>query len=147
MQRTANGFSLIELLLTLAIVAIVMTLATNSYSSYMMRALRGDGTSLLLRVAAAQERFYLVEDRYAGPGDLEQLGFKPPAGAAAYTSEHGHYTLAIEASSLGLAVGYTASVNPADDGGQKRDKDCAELSINERGERQSLPKAADICWR
>lgn len=142
MQRIANGFSLIELLVVVTIISIVMTLATGSYRSYMMRTNRTDGASLLLRVAAAQERFYLNANTYAGPDDLPELGFESPV------SEHGYYELTIEAADPGgLVLGYSATVRPIDGRGQQSDADCTTLSINERGFRGSGPEPIDVCWR
>ncbi|TDJ44000.1 MAG: type IV pilin protein [Gammaproteobacteria bacterium] len=142
MQQTAKGFSLIELLIVVAIIAIVTTVATSSYRNYMMRTNRTDGASLLLRVAAAQERYYLNENAYAGPDDVTDLGFE------SLTSERGYYALTIEpADPGGLVVGYSATVRPIDGRGQQSDADCMILSINERGFRGSNPEPINVCWR
>ena len=76
--RTAvapRGFTLIELMITLAISGILMTLAVVSYERYVRRAGRVDATSALLRIASAQEKFYAQNGQYTD--DLESA---PPDG-------------------------------------------------------------------
>lgn len=59
------GFSLIELLIAVAIVGILATFALPSYSRYMVRASRAAAQSELLALAALQEKIYLNSSSYA----------------------------------------------------------------------------------
>jgi type IV pilus assembly protein PilE len=58
LRRIAKGFSLIELMIVVAVIAILASLAYYNYSRYAFRTRRADGREMLLRVAAAQERFF-----------------------------------------------------------------------------------------
>ena len=66
MRKTNRGFTLIEAMVVVVIIAIMASIGIPSYRQYMMRAQRADGTGALLRMASAQEKFYLQNNRYAG---------------------------------------------------------------------------------
>jgi type IV pilus assembly protein PilE len=59
-----NGFTLIELMVTVAIVGILASIALPSYSSYIARARRADARTQLVQVAQFMQRFYAANDRY-----------------------------------------------------------------------------------
>jgi len=124
--------TLIELLTVVAIVAILGTIALNSYRSSVLRSNRTEGTTTLLRIQAAQEKFYLNERAYSN--SLTQL--KIPA-----NTERGLYR--IQLSNVG-AVTYTATATATN--GQAADTECATLSIDETGNRTPSP-ATTRCWR
>lgn len=137
--RHERGFTLIELLVVVALFSIILTYSVSSYRQYVQRANRTDATALLLRVGAAQERFYLDNNRYAQAAD--EPGFDAPI------SEHGHYELNILPGPSGdAALDYIATATPVDGGDQADDADCRELSITEAGVRGSRPKDPDTCW-
>lgn len=60
-----RGFTLIELMIVVAIVAILAAIAYPSYTNYVLRTRRADGKEFLMRIAAAQERYYTNFNRYA----------------------------------------------------------------------------------
>src|SRR4029450_13032529 len=77
MRNDSRGFTLIELLVVVVIVTILATIAAPGYRQYLFRTNRTEAKRTLLNVAAAQERFYLQNNTYAGPSALETA---PPAG-------------------------------------------------------------------
>ena len=80
-----KGFSLIELIIAIAIVAIITSVALPSYLSQVARSNRAEGKSFLLDVASRQERYYTANSEYATDAEL----MNP-------TSETGLYTLAVD---------------------------------------------------
>lgn len=60
-----RGFSLLEIMVALAVIAILTMLAMPTYSNYLDRSRRGDGMDLLLQVAAAQQAYFLANKTYA----------------------------------------------------------------------------------
>ncbi|WP_129647255.1 type IV pilin protein [Peristeroidobacter agariperforans] len=127
-----RGITLIELLTVVAIVALLGTIAMSSYRSSVLRANRAEGTTTLLRVQAAQEKFYLNEQAYTN--NLTQLGI--PA-----STERGLYQIQV---SNVTATGYTVTATAA--GGQTGDTECSTLTIDSTGRRTPSP-ATTRCWR
>lgn len=61
-----RGFTLIELMITVVIVAILATIAIPSYQEYVIRARRADAQGTLMGLANALERFHTQNGTYAG---------------------------------------------------------------------------------
>lgn len=89
----ASGFTLIELMITVAIVSILAAVAYPSYREYIDRSRRSEAQSLLMEAAQWMERFYAENYRYdqntagVAVADLFSARFSqsPRSGAAAYT--------------------------------------------------------------
>ena len=86
----SKGFSLLEVMVALAIVGILTMVALPSYTNYVERSRRGDGMDLLLSVATAQQQYYLTNRAYAA--DIDDL----PISAL---SEDAHYLARVVAAS------------------------------------------------
>ncbi len=145
MRSTRAGFTLIELMITVALLAIIMTISVTSYRQYMQRANRTDARALLLRLAAAQERWYLDNNQYSDD-PVADLRIGVLGGNGGALSEHGYYEVTINRDA-DPAAGYTAVAEPVAGEAQSSDTDCQELSIDETGLRASTPADIDICWR
>jgi len=72
MKYRANrkGFTLIELMIVIAIVAILVALALPSYTSYIRKAKRGDAQQLLMNWANMQEIWRANNTAYADENDI-----------------------------------------------------------------------------
>ncbi len=86
MRRAYRGFTLIELMIAVAIVAILARISYPVYVQYVVKANRADAESQLLQLAQAMERDYAINDRYSAtmavPANLAQ---SPASGTAVYT--------------------------------------------------------------
>jgi type IV pilus assembly protein PilE len=146
MQRPGTllrGFTLVELLITIVIAAILMAIAIPSYRSYVQRAQRSEATAALTRARAAQERFFVQYNRYA-----PELEPAPPTGVGIPgITDNGLYDLAVEIT----ADGFRLTATPRADGGQHDDALCATISIDQSGRRSGLgADGSDTtrdCWR
>ena len=138
-MRAQRGFTLVELMIVIAIVAILGSLAMGSYRRYMLRANRVDATSALLQVQVAQEKFFLQNRRYGSTA--ADLTSAPPAGLGfvSATTDGGNYTLALAPTATGYTVTATAVA------AQAQDTTCPSFTLNEQGTR--TPVTASGCWR
>jgi type IV pilus assembly protein PilE len=136
-----SGMTLIELLVTLAIVSILSSIAISSYRSYTMRANRIEAETILMKIQVAEEKFFLQNNTYT-----TALAAAPPAGLGiAATSPSGYYTLAVAAGTTGaITTSYAATATAT--GAQTHDKTvCLTLSINDQG--QQTPAPSTDCWK
>lgn len=125
--RRLAGFTLIELMIAVAIVAILASIAYPSYQRYVERARVTDGQARVMEIAGQMERCYSVNGNYGVC--RTSLGY-----SSSVSSENGHYNVSVSADVVTFSV-IAAAVNPA------RVK-CAELTINHVGEKGS----DNGCW-
>jgi type IV pilus assembly protein PilE len=136
-----HGFTLIELMITLVIAAILATVAVPSYQDHVRKARRADAYHCLLDAAQRQESFFYRNNTYTTK--IEDLGLKDLGLNNASCGEHGYYNLEITAAD---STGYqllAKRVAPQD-----ADKKCGDLTLASTGEKGNV--GADLppadCW-
>jgi type IV pilus assembly protein PilE len=139
-----RGVTLIELMVVVVIVAVIASVAVPSYRAYLLRSHRADSKTELVRITAAQEKFFLQKKRYATDAELDQA---PPAGLGiARTSEHGHF--ALDLPNVG-GVSFTARATAI--GEQLDDTACRTFTIDNLGQKGATDAGgADsklACWK
>ena len=140
--RRKRGFTLIELMIVVAIIAILAAIAVPWWGRYTYRARRTDGQKILMHIAQAEERYYTDHNNY--PLTASSLGY-----AGTITSENGYYTVTLAAAPAASAgQGYVATATPQ--GAQENDA-CGPLSIDNTAVKKPLPTDAShnsngSCW-
>lgn len=140
--RSARGFTLIEMLITMSIIAIIAAIAIPSYQEQIRRTRRADARQELMRFATAQERFYTNCNRFAlALNGATATCSGLDAATATVNSSNGYY--AISMVSDGATYTLTATPRLA----QVTDTGCGILTLTDAGLRGStgtLPSAD--CW-
>lgn len=139
--HSQEGFTLLELVVVVLVMAILAAIAMTQYGRYAYRGRRADGKEILMRVANAQERYYATFNKYATDPVAD---LKLPSA----NSERGFYSVAI--TTTDATKNYTITATPIT--GQPQQKDvCGALSIDSTGTK--LPVASDgtknsngPCW-
>jgi type IV pilus assembly protein PilE len=114
-----SGFSLIELLLVVALVGIVSTVAIPNYQKHVLRSRRSEAQAFLSAAAQAQERYRSNAPSYADSLDL--LGLAPCSGNYCYELK--------PSSAPPFLAGYEIHAVPLARGPQAADRDCADMYI------------------
>ena len=144
-RRHSGGFSLIEILTVIGLLAVLGSIAVNTYRSYILRAARTEGRMALLAIQVAQEKFFLQNNAYAQ--DIATVIAAPPAGLGVSTltaggvTSGGNYTI-----SFAAVTPNTYTLQAVATGTQVKDTAaCLTFTINDQGTR--TPADASGCWR
>ena len=132
------GFSLVELMIALVIIAILASIAIPSYQNSITKTRRAEGKALLLEGAAAQEANFTEYNQYAV--DIT-VNTPPTKRALSLNSENGFYALAISGAT---ANGWTLSAAPQ---APHTDSTCGSLTLTHLGVKGITGSGTvDECW-
>jgi len=100
-RKTADGFTLIVLMVVVAIVAILAAIDIPSYTNYVTRSKLTEAYNSLSAYRVLQEQFFQDNRTYSGTGTTSGCGATAPAGLKYFTLDC--------APATGATVGYTAT--------------------------------------
>jgi len=134
-MKKNRGFTLIELMVVVAIIGVISAIAFPSYNSYMKKSRRADAKVGLSKLADKQERYYLQQNTYAT--STADLGLANPV-----VSDEGYYNITVKAGAgtagftlSAVAVGVQTSDTTTSAG------DCTTMTLSSTG-----AKTPTACW-
>ena len=138
-----RGITLVELMIVIAVVAILASLAVPSYRDYVLRTKRTEGMNAMLSLASCQERAYIKLNRY----DLGRCGLAD----SCITSPNQEYQICMalgRTNAVGNDQSFTLTATPQ--GAQANDS-CGNLTLTETGVRGvgagTTDQIVDGCWK
>lgn len=129
MKEKSGGFTLIEVMVTVAIVAIIASIAYPSYLDQVRKSRRAEAQSTLMNIAGRQQQMILDTRSYAST--LAALNVTVPSSVLK------NYDISLD---VGTATIPTFSVLATPLGSQSADS-CGPLSVNQAG-----LKSPSNCW-
>ena len=132
-----NGFSLIELMATVAIVGILASIAIPTYNNYSIKSHRVEGKSLIMEIMQRQEKYYTENNTYTT--NLSLLGYS----SSPVISEQGYYSVSASAAADGITNNVVLTAQPV--GSQASDTDCGSFIMNSNGQK-STSTSSTTCW-
>jgi type IV pilus assembly protein PilE len=160
-RRGARGFTLMELLVTMTIVAILASIAIPSYTAYIERGKRGAARSALMAAASFLERNFTTNGCYnfttvaacqAQSGTALAL---PDALARAPAEGRASYLLTVSYAGSTTGQAYQLTATPCGSSGSCpsgsdpfKDAKCGSLTLNQAGVRgRSGSEDLSVCWQ
>ena len=125
--KNHTGFTLVELIVAVAIIAILASIALPSYEDSLQRSRRSEAREALHDFAARQEQFFMDTKTYSTT--IAALG-------RSATTENGYYVISIpSANALTYTLRATAQAP------QNQDTGCAAMDVTSRGNKSPVD-----CW-
>jgi type IV pilus assembly protein PilE len=147
-RRTATGFSLIEIMVVVAIAAILVSIATAGYQSQVRKSRRTEARSALLDLAAREERWFSTNNAYTNvPANLGYSTFTPVG--SGYYNVGINATAAVPGNVPPTPAGYVITATSA--GIQVGDTGCQTFTVDQTGTQAAKNSGgADTtatCWQ
>ena len=148
MKRNA-GFTLIDVMATLAVIVILAALTLPSLGQYVVKSKRAQAQAALLQLMQQQERYYSQNNSYvafsSSSTDVPATLFKWWSGHTAAASAYELRALACADEAIIDCVQLSAIPGTVKVDQNFGDGDCGTLTLNSRGERAASGAAAH-CW-
>ena len=138
-NKKQQGFTIIEILIVVAIVGILAAIAIPSYSQYMTQTRRLDAKAFLQEAAGEEVCFFSDNNRYATT--MQELGY---GDQDTQDSPDGHYTVSID--NL-VPTSFTLTAEVVSTGLQANDDKCGNLTLDSTGLKGATgTSGVDGCW-
>jgi type IV pilus assembly protein PilE len=147
----AAGFTLIELMIVVVIVAVLLIVAVPTYLSQIRESRRTEARNYLVELASREERYYATQNAYTSTAsNLGYAGFGSgnPVGSGYYYINTP--TIPDPSAPAGAPPSFSLTAVPVPGKGQDKDTYCQSFTVESNGKRTALNSASaddsSYCW-
>ena len=146
------GFTLIELMIAVAIVGILATIAATSYQRQVIQSHRTDARTALLDLAGREEKLFSTTNQYSAIPSVLGYGTATTAVSFPVGSSNGtnYYNVLIttpDPAQPANTNSYTITATPIPGSPQAADTTCTSLTVNQLGQQTATPVPnTATCW-
>ncbi|CAN5395018.1 type IV pilin protein [soil metagenome] len=145
-----KGFTLIELMVVSAVMAVIAALAYPSYQESVRKTRRAEGRAALMQLLQQEERYYSQNTTYIAFGstssDADEAKFRWYSGESAKVSAYEISAAACEGETVQTCVLLTAKPGTQKVNQNHTDPACGNLMLSSTGEKKVSGSAID-CWQ
>ncbi len=154
-RRDSRGFSLIELVITMVIAAILASIAVPAYNSYILKSHRTEAKTALLDMASMEERYFTTQSAYStNPTDLGYTAWPIVVGSGYYQILQAALvvtpaTAPTAGNPAGTPATFAITATPVPGNMQNEDTACQSFTVNSIGTKRATgsdPNANTDCW-
>ena len=143
-RTQARGFTLIEMMIVVAVIGILSAIAIPSYMSYIQKSRRVDAKNAVLDLAGREERYFSINNAYTNDGAA--LGFSALP-LDVNSSGSSYYSLNVTITTT--PPGFVATATPT--GAQTNDAACYAFRVNQLGVQSNIDSGGSAltgtgCW-